>query len=273
MSDPALAHVARLYYVRGLTKLQIAHRLGVSRFKVARLLEQARSEGVVRVEIDEPVAVDDELSQRLEREFALQTAVVVGGEGEVARAAASLLPALLRPGDVLGVGWGRTLSAVAEELPSTDAAVPVVQICGAIAGLSQGTGPSEVALRFAEKLGGVLYPLPAPAHTSRAARRALVDNPAVRPTVEMFERVTLALVGVGVRPRGRGHVLVHVFDAGGRLHEDLEAIALSIDQLARVRLAAAAGGEAKRRAVLGALRTGFLDVLVTDRACAEHALS
>lgn len=272
MSNPALAHVARLYYVRGLTKLQIADRLGISRFKVARLLDQAQEEGVVRIEIAEPVPVDDALSQRLEERFALQAAVVVEAEEDVARAAASLLPTLLAPGDVLGVGWGETLSRIAEQLPPADAGVSVVQVCGAIAGLSRGTGPSEVALRFAERLGGPLYPLPAPAHTSRAARRALVDNPAVRPTVEMFERVTLALVGVGVRPRGKGHMLVHVFDGDGGFEQDLDAIALSIDQLARVRLLAAAGGAVKRRAVLGALRTGFVDVLVTDRDCAEHAL-
>ena len=61
MSRSAMAEVARLYYVRELTQQQIAERLGVSRFKVLRLLEQARTEGVVRFEIDEPVPVLDEL--------------------------------------------------------------------------------------------------------------------------------------------------------------------------------------------------------------------
>lgn len=272
-TSAALAHVARLYYLRGLTKLEIAERLGVSRFKVARILEQARSEGVVRIEIAEPLAVDDALSQTLEQRFGLGTAVVVESEEEIAYAGASLLPALLSVDDVLGVAWGETLSKVAEELQPTDIEVPVVQVCGAIAGLSRGTSPSEVAMRFAEKLGGTLYPLPAPAHTTQAARRALVDNPVVRPTVEMFDRVTLALVGIGARPRGKGHVLVHVFDAEGRLEADLDAIALSADQLTRVRLVAVAGGDTKHRAVLGALRAGFLDALVTDRACAEHALA
>ena len=52
MSKAAMAEVARLYYVRDLTQQDIAERLGVSRFKVVRLLAQARSEGVVRFEID-----------------------------------------------------------------------------------------------------------------------------------------------------------------------------------------------------------------------------
>jgi DNA-binding transcriptional regulator LsrR (DeoR family) len=271
MSDPALAHVARLYYLRGLTKLEIADRLGISRFKVARLLDQARAQGVVRVEIDDPVPVDDELSHELERAFRLQMAVVVPEE-QIARAAAGWLPELLGAGDVLGVAWGETLSRVADELAPQEARIPVVQICGAIAGVDAGTGPGEVAHRFAQKLRGPLYPLPAPALTSREARRDLVRNPAVRPTVQMFDRITLALVGVGVRPKNKGHVLVHVFDEEGRFEEDLDAIALSIDQLARVRLMAAAGGPKKEKAVLGALRTGYLDVLVTDERCARFAL-
>ena len=58
MGRAEMAEVARLYYVRELTQQDIANRLGVSRFKVLRLLEQARAQRVVRFEIDEPVPVD-----------------------------------------------------------------------------------------------------------------------------------------------------------------------------------------------------------------------
>ena len=271
MSESTLAHVARLYYVRGLTKLEIAEWLGISRFKVARLLDQARDEGIVRVEIADPVPVDDELSHALEQAFGLRMAVVVPEE-LLAQAAAAWLPELLHPGDVLGVAWGQTLSQVAEHLAVQDFELPVVQICGAIAGYGRGTSPAEVALRFTEKLGGPLYPLPVPALTSSQTRRDLLANPAVEPTIEMFDQISVALVGIGVRPKGKGHVLVHVFDEQGRFESDLDAIALSIDQLASVRLMAAAGGSRKQKAVLGALRTGFVDVLVTDESCARYAL-
>ena len=99
-----MAEVARLYYVRELTQQQIAERLGVSRFKVLRLLEQARTEGVVRFEIDEPVPVLDELSRGLEERYGI-TAVVVAHD--VSGAAASSSPACSTTGDVLGVAWGR----------------------------------------------------------------------------------------------------------------------------------------------------------------------
>jgi len=260
-----MAEVARLYYVRELTQQQIAQRLGLSRFKVLRLLEQARSEGVVRFEIDEPVPVLDDLCRQLEERYDLETALVV--EGRVAEAAAAVLPRLLSPGDVLGVAWGETLAEIVERLPPLGNGIPVVQICGAIDGIVPGTGPTELAARFAAKTGGPFHPLEAPAVAdARALRRA------VRATTSLFDEVSLALVGIGTRAGAAGHLLVHVFDERGRLVAAERAIALSVRQLRRTRVMAAAGGAAKREAVLGALRTGLVDVVVTDAACARHAL-
>lgn len=264
MTRAAMAEVARLYYVRELTQQQIADRLGVSRFKVLRLLEQARAEGVVRFEIDEAVPVDDELSQRLEERYGIAAVVV---ERDVARATAELLPSLLDRSDVLGVAWGRTLAEIAESLPPGESGVPVVQICGAIDGVSPGARPTEVAARFAAWTGGSFHPLEAPAVADEHALRR-----AVRPTTAIFDDVSLVLLGIGVRPDAAGHMLVHVFDDDGRIISAERAIALSVRQLRQARVVAAAGGRSKRRAVLGALKTGLVDVLVTDVACARHAL-
>jgi DNA-binding transcriptional regulator LsrR (DeoR family) len=117
---------------------------------------------------------------------------------------------------------------------------------------------------------------------SRRARDELLANDVVRPTVELFDRVGLVLVGIGAAGRlagapadAVGHVLVHAFDADGRFvtaEAADRAISISRAQLAATRVLAAAGGLAKRDAVLGALRTGLLTGLVTDAATARHAL-
>jgi DNA-binding transcriptional regulator LsrR (DeoR family) len=264
-----MAEVARLYYVRDLTQQQIAARLGISRFKVLRLLDQARAEGVVRFEIDEPIPVLDDLSSRLEQLYELETAVVV--ERDIAGAAAHLLPRLLRGNDVLGVAWGATLQLVAEQLPALGTRTPVVQICGAMPGLQHGTGPTELAARFAQRTGGPFHPLPAPALASRRARDELLAHDAVRRAVRMFRHVTLALVGIGVRPGG-GHLLVHVFGEDGRLRKPELAVAMTADELRRARTFAVAGGAPKRGAVRGALQSGLLAGIVTDERCARWAL-
>ena len=45
------ASVARRYYLDGKSKIEIADEFKVSRFKVARLLDDARASGLVRIEI------------------------------------------------------------------------------------------------------------------------------------------------------------------------------------------------------------------------------
>jgi len=46
-----------------------------------------------------------------------------------------------------------------------------------------------------------------------------------------------------------------------------------VDAARRTRVVAVAGGHSKRRAVVGALRTKLVDVIVTDAACARSALA
>ena len=278
MSEAELAHVARLHYLRGLSKQEVGHRLGISRFRVARLLTAAHEAGIVRIEIRGDVAELDGVAGALERAFGLRHAAVAQAREDVPELAAARLPELLGADDVVGVSWGATLQATASALPTLGLGTPVVQICGAVPGLDAGTGPSEVAFRMAERLGGDLHSLPAPAIASETARDELLDNEAVRPTVELFSHVTAALVGIGARPSGApadavGHMLVHLFDEDGRLlASDLHAIALSLDRLRAARVIAIAAGVEKERAVLGALRTGLVDVLVTDEASARYAL-
>src|SRR3982751_6387171 len=71
------ASVARRYYLDGRSKVEIAEEYRLSRFKVARLLDQARSSGLVRIEIGYPGAIDVDLSGRLQDAHGLRHAVVV----------------------------------------------------------------------------------------------------------------------------------------------------------------------------------------------------
>ena len=48
------ARVARQFYLEGASKIDIDGRLGISRFRVARLLDSAREAGMVRIEIGLP---------------------------------------------------------------------------------------------------------------------------------------------------------------------------------------------------------------------------
>src|SRR5258708_6218818 len=71
------ARVARQFYLEGVSKIDIADRLGISRFRVARLLDSARDSGLVRIEIGLPGGTPDAgLSAELCSAFVLKHAFV-----------------------------------------------------------------------------------------------------------------------------------------------------------------------------------------------------
>src|SRR5881398_2788479 len=72
-----LTSVARRYYLENWSKSQIADRYGISRFRVARLLNQSRESGLVTIRIEDSGPIDTELSDRLRERFGLKHAIVV----------------------------------------------------------------------------------------------------------------------------------------------------------------------------------------------------
>src|SRR6516164_838284 len=104
------ARVARQFYLEGVSKVDIADRLGISRFRVARLLDSARESGLVRIEIGLPGGMlDAGLSAELCSAFGLTQAFVFNFPDDesplrqrLGEAAGQVLMDLLKPGDVLG---------------------------------------------------------------------------------------------------------------------------------------------------------------------------
>ena len=126
------ARVARQFYLEGVSKIDIADRLGISRFRVARLLECAREAGMVRIEIGLPGGnLDAGLSAELCSAFGLRHAFVFDFPDNeepalrhrLGEAAGQALMDLMAPGDVLGISWSRTLSGL-DGRADPDPAVP-----------------------------------------------------------------------------------------------------------------------------------------------------
>ena len=67
------AVIARRYYLEGRTRVEIAEEFGLSRFKVARMLEEALESGMVEITIHDPGSIDVGLSTELQRRYSLST--------------------------------------------------------------------------------------------------------------------------------------------------------------------------------------------------------
>ena len=182
------AVIARRYYLEGRTRIQIAEEFGLSRFKVARMLDEALESGMVEIKIHNPGAIDVELSTALQRQYGLEHAYAVSADSTnaadhvdaVAKAMAELLQSILRDGDVVGVDCGRTLTHIAPYLTSLPRC-DVVQLTG-MAGPITSNG-TDLVRRISEVSGGESWPLYAPlVVTDARTARSLGDNPQIRET-------------------------------------------------------------------------------------------
>src|SRR3954468_3424646 len=118
------ATAARRFYLDGVSKSDIAAELGVSRFKVARMLDWARETGLVRIELDTRGEIDLDLSVRLRAAHGLRHCVVLDAPEDdeallrtaLGRATAELLSEIVEPGDVLGLAWARSIMGIRTSL-------------------------------------------------------------------------------------------------------------------------------------------------------------
>jgi DNA-binding transcriptional regulator LsrR (DeoR family) len=298
-----LTRVARLYHVDGLRQADVAERLSLSQSGVSRALRRAAQLGIVRTVIVPPPGVHAELEDRLRALYALRDAVVVDtGDGDVTQAlgaaTAAYLSATLARGDRIGIAsWSATLMAAAEAMHGRTA-VRAASVSQLVGGLGSPGVQFRLTERLAELTGAEASLLSAPGLLESASvRRALVRDPAVAGVMAAWERLTLALLGIGglapsrllersgnaidahdaerLRRRGAvGEICLRLFDAEGRaLRSDLDRRVLGIAPgtlRAVPRRVGVAGGPQKYPAVRGALRGGWINVLITDVASARR---
>jgi deoxyribonucleoside regulator len=307
-----MLRAAQLYYRLNLTQDQVGERLGVSRFKVGRLLDRALREQAVRIEIVHPAAGLVALEDAMVERFGLLSAVVVDvppagqvadqeilAREHVAGAAAAHLTSL-HPTGVIGVSWGRTMLEVAAHLkPGWTTASEIVQLNGAVSRSALPTRASEVVERFGRTSGASIEFMAAPAIVGSAElREALESDPSVGRTLAAARSAGTAVFGMGVLGPDCAHVVsgslddadVAALTAAGAVGDilgrflspdgsialpavDGRTIGLPLDALCEKTLSVGVAPSPGRGPIaLAALRTGCVNVFVTDEATATWVL-
>jgi len=156
---------AELYYEENKTQDEIGQALRLTRWKVGRLLAQAKQRGFIRIEILHPRARRLAIERRLRDERGLADAIVVSTAGvhspeelqeRTAQAAADYLTALRPVPRTLGVSWGRTLFEISQHLRNGWATgVNVVQINGGVSLNRRAGTAAATAVGIAQKGGGI----------------------------------------------------------------------------------------------------------------------
>ena len=301
------ARAGWLYYVAGNTQDEIARKLGISRQAAQRLVSLAISERLIKVRLDYPIAKCLEYAAALKLRYDLTFCEVAPTDPAsasqslgIAQLAATELERWLRRAEpaIIGIGTGRTMRAVADQLPAMEC--PQHKLV-ALVGTTKTDGSAsfyDVIIRVSDTVRAPHYPMMLPVVARSVEERELLTSLAsVRSVLDLVERTDVCFVGVGalgdnaalvqdgiitpaeadeLRQAGAvGEITGWAFDANGRLltvGTNLRVASAPLHQPTKKLMIGVAMGTARRAAIRGALRGKLISGLVTDEVTAEHLL-
>lgn len=299
-----LADVAKAYYLDDVSKVDIAKAFGISRFQVARLLDQARAGGVVTIEVHDPRLPRSARESALADALGIDAARIVeldkkDGDLRIEQFGAVVMTAMrdmIRPGMTVGVSWSRTLDRAARFLPALPPC-SLVQLAGAFDSAESGTF-SRMLMQLDRRAGIQTFPLYAPLVVDqRSTAEDLRRQPVVADALARAEALDLAVVAIGAWLPGESSIWEKVppdvrqacthagavaefsgtfLDAGGAVVPtplDGRIIAVGLPQLRAARhVIGFAHGPRRAAALRSAAASGAFSSMIVDSTLASAVL-
>ena len=308
-SYDSIAKAAWLYYVSNLSQQEIGDRLGISRFKVVRMLAEAKQLGVVRIAIEHNSTTTLELADQLTKRFGLKEAQVApapksGSNTEARRAvgiaAAGFLAriALAKQPITVGLGWGRTLGHMADNLVGvTNPNITFVSLMGLL-NRANPTQPVDLCVRLAALTSGKASLLPAPfVVDDKEACDVILNQRLVKETMQIARSADYAITSIGecrdgavlfegglfsdqqIKQLKENNVVadccgVFFTEDGAVANIPLNRCTLCVkpNQMPHTDMSLLSGGVSKSVATLAVLRANFADRLFVDENLARKLL-
>ncbi len=303
-----MMQIAVMRYKMNYTQAEIAKRLNLSTMTVSRLLDKAREEGIVTFHVKTPVETDSVLEEKLRERYGFDEAFVIRngmGQGDaemISRAIAFYLDMIISPGDILGIGIGRTTNRLMPYLTLPSIAQPsdleVVQLSGGLNGTSE-HNPVSSLQEFTRQFGirGRFLQLPIYAPTLEAFKA--MESSYLGEMRELWKRCTVCLCGVGrcgqqsmyrqenvlsvremdelIAAGAVGNFFGRWFDSGGRfIKHRVNSLAVGIPPELLVKIPKRiliTYGEEELRSISGVLAMKIYNVFVTNEKTARELLA
>lgn len=298
-SKEKMIRVSKLYYEKDYNQQEVSDLMDMSRQTVGRILEAARENGIVQINVQDLNKKHyKELEQYIAEKFKLDQVIVeqiYDYSSESIRKAlgsrgAEFLVNKIKKGQTLACSWGRTLLEVVNAMEFVEKGVDVVQFNGALEQIYLDINSSELARIMADKLGGNSYHLHAPGIVdSKKIRDHILDDGSIKSVLNKAKNADLAAIGIGaikdsplytqdyidkehleeLKDKGViGDLCLRMFDSDGKFVKtslDDRIVGVTMEELNQIDyVVGIAGGENKVEAIKAVLQGDYLDVLITD---------
>ncbi len=296
--------VAWKYYNEGLTQTEIAKALNLSRMKVIKYLEFAKKNHIIQFKIDLEQISDMDLQIKLMEKFNLDDIYIVPSANDdnsidsITIAAAQYIEDRITSDTMINIGYGETVSRTLGRLNiSTKYKVTFVSLSGGVKFYM----PTAIdqASDYYTNPNYKHYILPSPLMVSSdSLAESLVNEQSITDILEMIPYSNLTVIGVGalnekatlvreglisiremeiLKSHGAvGDLLSQFYDIHGdvldlSLHNRLVSTEVQLLKSLNNVVAVACGIE-KKEAIIGALKGGYIDILITDENVARSLI-
>lgn len=302
-----IVKICELYYMRDMSQKEISSVLGISRPQISRIIAAARESGIVSIHINNPFGREAEIEKEIVCRYGLKDALVLntGGStseerlGSFGSEAALLLEDYIPQDTIVGLMSGNTVKSIVDSLPKgTKRLKMTVPLVGAINTSEAAMHANSIAGKIGVSHNSPSLTLNAPAYVSDAVlAERLKEEDGIRKVLEWGKRCNICVVGIGnldmdasnVREQGLmpedlenlkregavASVCCSYLDSEGReVGKSImdRSIGLTLKELKKSRVIAAAIGTSKIKAINAALKSGDIDVLVTNISTARQLL-
>ncbi len=302
-----LIHVATMKYKLDMTQKEIADRLGYSSMQISRLIDRAKKEGIVRIEIESSPSVDDELGEKLKKKYNLLDVYVFQSMNpdsqfnRLVSEAAAYMDLIIGQSDVVGLAGGRTEMKIISEmnLPVIKSGnkLVVVQLAGGFLDFSS-SSPFSTLHEFSLKFGAKGYFLPTPFYVKNPSAFDELWNGSLAEIRKLWRKCTVTVNGIGtigsnslfikqnavscsqmddlVSKGAVGNLLGRWYDRNGEFIDcDLnrQATSIPVDDFMNInRRVLVSEDQDRLQAINAVLSKGMYNVFITTAAVAESLI-
>jgi deoxyribonucleoside regulator len=306
MEHELLVKVAKFYYLDQYTQSQIAKKIGVERSTVSRLLKKSREEGIVKISIDEGHSKQAVIAEKLREKYSLKDLIIVksGSEmsEEINEKAHQYLQKVTSKNEIVGITWGKTLCDFSKyKLEIKNKKLNFIALTGGYGNLKEYTHINAMINNLSEMYNGRGYFIDFPLiMNSEPVKEEVYNSRFFRNINNIWSKLQTVVVGIGTfekdinvlwesglpAPKNMwsllkseepvGEICTRFYDSNGKIIKteiDKRKIGIEIERFKDMKnVIGIAVGNKKVNAIKTAIKSNFINVLITDEKTGQSLL-